>query len=167
MNYDCRPVRQNYGAHLIVLALFASSGVSFALSCLMPYAMLWQILGLVFLLPAIQLIARYLASRYLYRFRTYEDGQAELEIYVYRGGAKMQLVCCVGMDEITAVAPLTGKNARAAKGCKRYNYAQDLRPRRATVLSVSNADGECEMLFCPDEGLCRLLCERAAPKTEE
>ena len=167
MNYDYRPARQNYGAHLIVLALFAACGVSFWLSCIMPYAVLWQVLGLVFLLPAIQLIARYLASRYLYRFRTYEDGQTELEIYVYRGGAKMQLVCCIGMNEITAIAPLTKENARAAKGCKRYNYAQDLYPREAAVLSISNADGTCEVLFCPDRELYRLLAQYAHPQTEK
>lgn len=161
MNYDCRPARQNYGAHLVTLTLFACACVSFVLSGLMgTVAILWQVLGLLFLLPAIQLIARYMAARYLYRFRTLEDGNAELEIYVYRGGAKMQLVCCVGMNEITAIAPLAKENACAPKGRKRYNYAQDLRPREALVLSLSNRDGECEVLLCPDEGLERLLRER-------
>ena len=162
MNYDCRPTRQNYGAHLVVLALFACAGVSFALSGTMTYPALLQTLGLVFILPAVQLITRYLASRYLYRLRVGEDGGAVLEIFVYRGGAKMQLVCCVGMEEITAISPLTTANARAPRGCKRYNYAQDLRPREATVLSLENADGKCEVLFCPDAGLSRLIAERAA-----
>ena len=117
MNYDCRPARQNYGAHLVVLTLFALSGVSFGLSATVSYPVLLQVLGLIFILPAIQLIARYLATRYLYRLRTYEDGKADLEIFVYRGGAKMQLVCCVGLEEITAIAPLGKENARAAKGC--------------------------------------------------
>ena len=167
MNYDCRPVRQNYGAHLLTLTLLALAGVSFALSGFAAYPVLPQILGLIFVLPAVQLVARYLASRYLYRFRTYEDGQAELEIFVYRGGARMQLVCCIGMDEITAISPLTRENARAPKGCKRYNYAQDLRPREALVLRVSNRDGECEVLFCPDEGLSRLLSQRALTSDEK
>ena len=160
MNYDCRPTRQNYGAHLVVLTLFALAGVSFALSGRLAYPAILQALGLVFILPAVQLITRYLASRYLYRLHVDESGQAVLEIFVYRGGAKMQLVCCVGMEEITAISPLTKANARAPRGCKRYNYAQDLRPRMATVLSVRNADGECEVLLCPDEGLSRLLSER-------
>ena len=166
MNYDCRPVRQNYGAHLLVLALFALAGVSFGLSGTVAYPVLLQLLGLVFLLPAIQLIARYLASRYLYRLRTYEDGQAELEIFVWRGGAKMQLVCCVGMDEIIAMAPLSKENARAPKGCKRYNYAQDICPKNALVLSLSNRDGECEVLLCPDEGLSHLLTQHTQPKKD-
>ncbi len=166
MNYDCRPARQNYGAHLVTLALLSCAGASFALAGLMGYAVLFQVLGLVFVLPAVQLIARYMASRYLYRLQVYEDGQAELAIYVWRGGAKMQLVCCVGMSEITAIAPLAKQNARPPKGKRRYNYAQDLRPREATVLSLSNRDGECEVLFCPDEGLLRLLLERTAPKNE-
>ena len=167
MNYDCRPVRQNYGAHLVTLALFLCAGVSFALSGFFPLAIAWQILGLVFLLPAIQLIARYMASRYLYRLHAYEDGTADLEIYVWRGGAKMQLVCCVGMEEITAITPLGKDNARAPAGCKRYNYAQDLRPREATVLSVTNRDGECEVLFCPDARLCELLAQHVQTSTEE
>lgn len=167
MNYDCRPARQNYGAHLIALALFAAFAASLLISSLMPYAVLWQTLGLVCLLPAIQLVARYLASRYLYRFRVCEDGSAQLEIYVYRGGARMQLVCCVGAEEITAMQALKKENAKAPKGCKRYNYAQDLRPREATVLSVSNADGACEVLFCPDAGLYRLLAEHVAGKAEQ
>ena len=168
MNYDCRPARQNYGAHLITVTLFACASVSFVLSGVMgTFAILWQVLGLIFILPAIQLIARYMASRYLYRFRSFEDGQAELEIFAYRGGERMQLVCCIGMDEITAIAPLTRENARAKKGCKRYNYAQDLRPREATVLSISNRDGACEVLFCPDAALLRLLAELVAPKSEK
>ena len=162
MNYDCRPVRQNYGAHLVVLALFCFAGVSFALSGTVGYPIVLQILGLCFILPAVQLIARYLATRYLYRLHVYEDGTADLEIFVYRGGAKMQLVCCVGMEEITAISPLTKGNARAAKGCKRYNYAQDLRPREALVLSVSNRNGACEVLFCPDKGLTEQLRARTA-----
>ena len=167
MNYDCRPVRQNYGAHLIVLALFACAGVSFALSGSFAYPVFLQILGLIFVLPAIQLITRYLATRYLYRFRVYEDGKAELEIFAYRGGAKMQLVCCVGMEEITAIWPLCKENARAKKGHKRYNYAQDLRPRAALVISLRNRDGECEVLFCPDRGMEQLLLEHTAKKGNE
>ncbi len=158
MNYDFEPTRQNYLVHSVVLLLFLFSGASFGVSGFVPVAaVVWQILGLVLLLPAIQLIARYMASRYLYRLHTYEDGNVDLEIFLYRGGSKMQMVCCVGLDEITAAQPLSKENACAAKGIRRYGYARDLRPSKATVLSISNADGVCEILFCPDEYMLRAI----------
>ena len=165
MNYDYQPVRQNYLAHSAVLLLFLFSGAAFGISGFVPVgAVLWQILGLVLLLPAIQLIARYMASRYLYRLHTYEDGRADLEIFLYRGGSKMQMVCCVGLDEIVAAQPLTKENARAAKGVKRYDYAQDLHPAQACVLSILNADGVCEILFCPDEYMHRVIADAVSTK---
>lgn len=160
MNYDCRPVRQNYGAQLLCVTLFACAGVSFALGGMMDHAILYQVLGLCFVMPAIQLIARYMVSRYLYRLHVQEDGTAQLEIFVWRGGAKMQLVFCADTAQITAITPLTGDNARPPKGCRRHNFAQDLRPQKATVLSVCEGACVCEVLFCPDEGLVRLLRER-------
>ena len=76
---------------------------------------------------------------------------------LYRGGDKMQLICRVGLEEITAVTELSKQNRRAPANIKRYNYAQDLWPARALVLSVSNADGECEVLICPDQRIEELL----------
>ena len=158
MTYDYRPQRKNAKAALLVLCLFVMSGASFAISTLVPpHPVLWQSLGLILLFPAIQLVARYLATRYLYRIRTYEDGDTDLEVFAYRGGNKMQLVCRVGLTEITATAPLGKENRRAPKGIKRYNYAPDLWPDAATVLSVSNADGACEVLLCPDAQIAALL----------
>ena len=168
MNYDYRPVRQNYVAHMTVLMLFVLSGVTFGMSgFLPPHAVLWQILGLLLLLPAIHLIARYMATRYLYRLHTDEQGHTQLEIFLYRGGDRMQMVCCTALDEITAACPLSAENLRAKKGVKRYNYAQDLRPQRALVLSLSNADGTCEVLFCPDEYITRVIGEAVGGGTEK
>lgn len=158
MTYDYQPIRKNYLAHITVMWLFVLAGVSFAASAaLPPHPALWQSVGLILLLPAIQLIARYLATRHLYRIRACEDGSTDLEVYLYRGGDKMQLVCRVGLTEITAVTPLGAQNKRPPKGIKRYNYAPDLRPAEALVLSVSNADGECEVLLCPDARMAALL----------
>ena len=68
------------------------------------------------------------------------------------------------LAQITAVALLGAENAAPPKQLKRYNYAQDLRPAQATVLSVSNEDGECEILFCPDEYMHRVLEEAVLKK---
>ena len=165
MNYDYKPMRQNYTAHALVVLLFLFSGASFAISGFLPtFGVAWQVLGLVLLLPAIQLIARYMASRYLYRLHTYEDGRTDLKIFSYRGGDKMQMVCCVELSEITAASVLSKENSRAPKGLKRYDYAQDLHPQKALVLSVSNADGECEVLFCPDEFITRAITDAIGAK---
>ena len=69
----------------------------------------------------------------------------------------MQLVARIGLDEITAVTPLCAANRRAPKGMRRYNYAPDIRPSHATVLSLTNGDGDCELLLCPDETLLNAL----------
>ena len=73
------------------------------------------------------------------------------------GGDKMQLVARVGLEEITAVTPLTAANARAKRGMHRYNYAPDIRPQDAVVLSITNGDGDCEMLLCPDKRIRDIL----------
>lgn len=173
MNYDYRPIRQNYKAHALVVLLFLLSGVAFGSSGLWPEQRIqWQLMGLLPLLPAIRLIARYMASRYLYRLHVREDGCTDLEIFVYRGGERMLMVFRVGLGEILDAAPLSPRNARAPKGVKRHNYAQDLYPQRGLVLRVPLGEGSCEVLFCPDTHIIReienaLSASRASAPAEE
>jgi hypothetical protein len=156
--YDYQPPRQNAIARLLTVTLFAISAACFVLSSLLPkLAVIPQAVGLVLLVPAIQLITRYVVTRYLYRLCPYEDGNVDLDVYAYRGGDKMQLVCRVGLEEITAVAALTKDNRRPPRGMRRYGYAPDLFPREALVLSITNADGDCEVLLCPDEHIASIL----------
>jgi hypothetical protein len=163
--YDYRPQRKNCYAQLMILWFFlAAAGCFIASSFLPAFPFILQSVGLLLLVPAIQLIARYCATRYLYRLATYEDGNVDLDVYAYRGGDKMQLVCRVGLEEITGVKALTKENRRAPKGLRRYSYAPDMFPCEALVLSVTNADGDCEVLICPDEHMKNILT--SAPKAE-
>ena len=156
--YDHQPSRQNTIARMLTVALIALSAASFAASAFVPtLAVIPQAVGLALLVPAIQIITRYVVTRYLYRLRPYEDGNTDLEIYTYRGGTRMQLVCRVGLEEITAAAPLSAENAKPPHGVRRYNYCPDMRPAHALVLSITNGDGDCEIIFCPDEKLTALL----------
>ena len=161
--YDYRPSRRNYKAHFAVLALILCAVALFVGSAFAPgYPAVFQALSLVVLVPAIQLITRYMVVQYLYRLREYEDGNVDFEVYTYRGGTKMQLVCRIALDEITAVTPLGEQNRRAPHGMRRYNYCMELQPQPATVLSVSNADGECELLLAPDQRLSEVFAAAAA-----
>lgn len=156
--YDYRPPRQNAVARLLTLLLIALAAASFVTSAFVPsLAVIPQTIGLVLLIPAIQLMTRYIATRYLYRIRPYDDGNTDLEIYAYRGGAHMQLVCRVGLEEITAATPLSAQNAKPPHGIRRYNYSPDIRPQSALVLSITNSDGDCEVLLCPDETMTAIL----------
>ncbi len=158
MDYEVRPQRGNYNAHILTMLFFILAGVLFGVSGFVPtLSVLWQSLGVVMLLPAIQLIGKYMAVQYLYRIRTLEDGSVDLEVFTYRGGSRMQLVCRVGLWEITAVTPLGAENRRAPRGLKRYGYCSDLYPSRALVLSVTNEDGDCEVLLSYDEELATRL----------
>ncbi len=168
MSYEYRPTRQNYHAHLAVLAFLLLSVASFVGSAFLPkLPSLLQAVGVALLIPAIQLVARYLVVQYLYRVRVLDDGSVDLEIFLYRGGRQMQLVCCVGLDEIKGAAPLGKENCRAPKGLKRYSYCMDLAPQRALVLSISNMDGECEVMLAPDVHMSELLTKHRAPDTEK
>ena len=69
----------------------------------------------------------------------------------------MQLVCRVGLAEITAAAPLADANRRAPKGLRRYNYHPDMKPGVGIVLSITNGDGDCELLLSPDAYLREVL----------
>lgn len=150
--YEYRPARQNVIARVLILGLLLLAVAFFILSAQLPQlAVPFQALGLVLLLPIIQLVTRYLVTRYLYRLVPYESGEVDFEVYSWRGGDRMQLVCRVGLEEITAVTPLSATNRRAPRGMRRYNYAPDMRPTAATVLSITNGDGACEVLICPDE----------------
>ena len=156
--YEYRPPRQNVIARVLALGLFLLTVICFILSAQLPqWAILFQSSGLLLLLPVIQIVTRYLVLRHLYRLVPYESGEVDLEVYTWRGGDRMQLVARIGLDEITAVTPLSAENRRAPKGMRRYNYAPDIRPSHATVLSLTNGDGDCELLLCPDETLLNAL----------
>lgn len=158
MDYEYKPKRQNYRAHGAVLAL-----AILAIACLvgagfMPaYGVLVQSLAIILFVPAIYLTGKYLITRYLYRVRTLEDGSVDLDISAYRGGTKMQLVGRVGLCEITRVARLDAGNRRAAKGMERYTYCADISPDDAMVVSITNEDGDCELLLAYNDTLYRLL----------
>ena len=157
--YDYRPPHRNAIARLLALGLFLLAIATFVTASFVqpPFVIICQSLGLVLMVPTIQILTRYVVNRYLYRLCTYEDGNTDIEVYSYRGGARMQLVCRVGLEEITATAPLTDANRKPPNGLRRYNYAPDIRPVDALVLSVSNGDGDCEVLLCPDEKLTAVL----------
>ncbi len=152
--YEFRPQKGNNTAGRVVLCLFIAAVVCLIASAAVPkYPVFLQALGICFFVPIIQITVRYLLSRYLYRLRTTEDGRTDFEVYLYRGGRQMQLVCRVGLDEITAAQPLTGENRKPGKKIRRYHYHPDMAPAKGLVLSVSNGDGNCEILLSPDEYL--------------
>lgn len=156
--YDYQPPRQNAIARLLTVTLIALAAASFVISAFVPtLAVIPQAVGLALLVPAIQIVTRYVVIRYLYRLCPYEDGNTDLEIYAYRGGARMQLVCRIGLEEITAAKPLSSENAKPPHGLRRYNYCPDMRPAHALVLSITNRDGDCEVILCPDEKMTELL----------
>ena len=162
--YDCKPARKNPTAKILCLFLFAAAAVAFVGSAFVPaYPFVLQAVGLFLLVPFIQIFARYIVLRYLYRVRSYEDGSADLEVYTYRGGDRMQLVCRVSLSEITAAAPLTKENKKPPHGLRRYNYCPDIGPVGALVLSVTNGDGDCEILLTPDETMKDML-QNACPR---
>ncbi len=158
--YQCRPTHQNALAKIVAVLLFATSMALLFCSSLPPSSVvvtLMQCVGLALLIPAVQILTRYVVLQYLYRLQSYEDGNTDLEIYTYRGGSKMQLVCRIGVEEITAMAPLSAENKKPTGRMKRYRYLPDLSPAVATVLSITNADGDCELIFCPDERMLAML----------
>lgn len=169
--YDYRPTRQNSLAKITVLLLLLASVAAFAGSAfLLQYPFILQSVGLILLLPMIQITARYLVLQYLYRLRTYDDGSVDFEVYSYRGGNRMQLVCRVGLEEVTAAVPLNEANKKPRHGLRRYTYHPDMCPKEALVVSVRNGDGDCELLLCTDKHLTDVFCRAAqnyATPTEE
>ena len=162
--YEYKPPRQNATAKILCALLFAAAAVAFVGSAFVPaYPVILQSVGLLLLIPFIQIFGRYLVLRHLYRVRPYEDGNADLEVYVYRGGDRMQLVCRIAFSEIVATAPLTKANKKPPHGIRRYNYCPDIGPVGALVLSVRNGDGDCEILLTPDDTL-RAMLENACPR---
>lgn len=166
--YEYKPKRTNNKAKLAVLACFAAAAIAFVGAALVPkYPSILQCVGLCLFVPIIQITARYLILQYLYRVREREDGSVDLEIFAYRGGARMQLVCRVGLSEITAAMPLSAANKKAPHGMRRYNYHPDMGPLEGLVLSVTNGDGDCEILLSPDEGLTDILTRAAKSPVQE
>lgn len=152
--YEYRPQKGNNTAGKVVFCLFLAAAVCLIGSALVPrYPVILQALGVCLFIPIIQITVRFLLSRYLYRLCTTEDGRTDFEVYLYRGGKQMQLVCRVGLDEITAARELTAENSTPPKGIRRYHYHPDKSPSKGLVLSVTNGDGDCEVLISPDEYL--------------
>lgn len=152
--YEYKPQRTNNTAKLAALLCFAVTVIAFVGAAMVPkYPSILQCIGLCFLIPVIQITARYLILQYLYRLKDNGNGQFDLEVYTYRGGARMQLVCRVGLSEITAAAPLTESNRKPPAGLRRYNYHPDMKPSEGVVLSITNGDGASELLLAPDARL--------------
>jgi len=146
----------------------AAAATAFAAATVAPPTpYLWQCLGLLLLIPVTHLISRYFLLQYLYRLRSYEDGRVDFEVYAYRRGNRMQLVCRVALSEIVAVTSHGAKGADAATDAKRFSYLPDISPAGAVVLSVQNADGASEVAILPDEGMRRLLEEAVARNTTQ
>lgn len=161
--YDYRPPHQNNTAKKVLLCLFAAAAAAFVGSALVPaYPVILQAVGLCLFVPIIQISVRFLLTRYLYRLREREDGGTDFEIYTYRGGAKMQLVCRIGLEEITGAAPLGKENREPPRGVKRYHYCPDLAPKEGIVVSLTNGDGDFELLLSPDDYLERIFRGAAA-----
>lgn len=161
--YDYKPPRGNSNAKMAALLCFLASVVAFVGAALVPkFPSVLQCIGLILLVPVIQITARYLILQYLYRLRAIDGGGVDFEVYAYRGGARMQLVCRIGLAEITAVKPLSEENRTAPSGLRRYNYHPDMRPRAGTVLSITNGDGDCEILIAPDAHLTAVFTRAAA-----
>ena len=155
---EVKPTRKNVRAKTLASGLLLLSVTAFAASSLLSvYKVLLQGVGLLLLIPLIQITARYLVLQYLYRVRARDDGGADLEVFTYRGGARMQLVCRVGLDEIVRVAPYDAADKKPPRGVRRYNYHPDMAPREGLLLFVENGDGKCEILLAHDERLCLLL----------
>lgn len=163
--YETRPPRTNAKARITVFCCFFAAMASFVAASLVPkFPAVLQCVGLCLLLPVIQLTARYLILQHLYRLTEREDGRVDFEVFTYRGGARMQLVCRVGLDEITAVAELDEANRRAPHGLRRYNYHPDLNPVKGLVVSLSNGDGACELLLAHDGRLLEIFSAAAQNK---
>ena len=159
--YEYRPPHRNVRARVLALALFLLAAAMFVTGALVPkYPVIFQAIGLFLLVPTIQIVTRYVITQYLYRYRPTDGGDADLEVYAYRGGSKMQLVCRVTLSEIKSAAPLNAENRRPPHAMRRYGYAVDMQPQDAVVLSVENADGACEILITPDEKMRSLLSPR-------
>jgi len=152
-----------------LLGLIAAAAVALIGAGLVPkYPVILQVIGIALFIPIIQVSTRYVFTSYLYRLRPYDDGSTDLEIFAYRGGARMQLVCRIGLTEITAATPLTDSNKKPPHGLRRYNYCMDIGPRDALVLSITNGDGDCEILLVPDKSLTDALTAAAnAPKAAD
>lgn len=159
--YDYRVPRQNVKAKLLALLFLMLTVGAFVGSAFTPYPSILQCVGLACLFPMIQIVARYMAVQYLYRLRPYEDGNVDFEVYAYRGGSRMQLVCRVGLEEVVAVTPLSAENKKPPKGVKRYGYQMDIAPEGAVVVSITNGDGDCELLLVPDAYIEEALREAA------
>ena len=171
MIYEYKPSRGNGKARIATVLLLLAALIALVGSALVPsYPFILQCVGLCLLIPVIQITARYLVVRYLYRLREREDGTVDFEVFSYRGGARMQLVCRVALAEIKAARPLDAENRAAPHGLRRYTYHPDMLPDTGLVLSVTNYEGDCEILLAPDAYMTDVFAraaEQAAAGTEE
>lgn len=162
--YNYRPPRRPKKATLLVLILLFASTTALGVSALAPpLPRLWQCVGLLLLIPAIQLVSRYFLLQYLYRLRPNAGGGVDFEVYTYRRGDRMQLVCRVALSEMVRITPIGQKSADRPAGIRRFSYLPDLAPAGAVVISVKNADGDSEIAVLPDEGMLSLLRQGMQP----
>lgn len=138
MNYT---PQKNKKAHRLSLLFVITGFVLMALSSILPYRALFQLISVVLIIAGVQLLVRFVLSDYRYIIDDRDNGTSDLIVCKKQGKNDVK-VCHVTLSCIEDVYKRVkggNNNDRGSQIDRRYNYAQNL---SADAYVVAFRDGE-------------------------
>ncbi len=136
--------------------LFILTGIVLtALSSILPYRGIFQLIAVALVIIGVQLLVRYVLTDFLYRIEDREDGTSDFVVFKKQGKNDVK-VCHVSLSNTLEVYRRTDKKPPCDT---RFNYAQNLTDA-LTVLYHKDGEKRIEILIEPNEAFLNALMER-------
>ncbi len=126
-----------------------------ALSSILPYSAIFQIVAVILVGVGIQLLVRYVLSEFIYFIEDLENGSSELVIIKKQGSREVK-VCHISLSSVVEIFP---KGAKKVKSDNRFNYSQNLTDN-ARVMLTSDGNKTVEIIIEPDNAFLSALNKR-------
>ncbi len=156
--YSFIPEQKNKYAQFLCLLGFAVGLGFFYASNLFKPPVVYQTVGVCFLVLAIFAATRYLVKQYAYS--TTDKGLQGYDFAINEiNGKKSTVVCRISIDEIIEFCPAereAGKKLRKDKPLC-FNYCPEMFPVGAYYIKASLPEGVALIKFCPDEKMVGIL----------
>ncbi len=154
MNYRYQSNSKKIKEKALILSLAASGMIAFTASFIsgVTLPMVLRAVGILAFLLAIMLADAYLFTSYLYTVTALSDRE-EFEVICIKRNVR-RTVCRIYTDEVAAVIPYTkALEKNIPNDISIYKYTAEFSSNNAYLLKIENADGECYIKICADEGL--------------
>ena len=172
--YELIPRKSNNKARGVIIILFLATAALFLASELipnLPFVWIPQLLGILFAVPAVYLVSRYVAKSFLYRVESTDRGVDLTVSEASFGGKRRTVVCRIGLSSIKKRILLEGDGCSLSPFKKEkkptYDYRPDLCPSKSILILSDEGGVEVYICLASEEKLFELLAPVEDVEDEE